>query len=281
VNPIAIHAFNPGPMTGDGNWTWLLPGRVPTLIDAGTGDPRHLDGLRQALGGVRLEQVLVTHAHTDHASGAPVLAALDKDTRFRKRLWPGRDDKWPARWEGIADGASIEAGDATLVAVHTPGHAPDHLCFWHEETRTVFAGDLVLKGTTVYIPTSLGGDLAAYLVSLERIRALKPTRLLPAHGPVIDEPDDLIRKYIAHRLERDAQVLAAVAAGRTTPEEIAGAIYRVLPEAMRPLARESVLAHLVKLEAEGRVGRDAVRDVGGDRCEDVGGDTSRWHRINP
>src|SRR5262245_196383 len=188
MTPIAVHACNPGPMTGAGNWTWLIPGRVPTLIDAGTGEPAHLAAIEAALDGARLVQVLVTHAHVDHASGAVALAARFRDVRFLKMPWAERDSRWPVRWEPIADGQILDAGDSQLHAVHTPGHAPDHLCFWHAPSRTMFSGDLAVKGTTIYIPSKLRGDLADYLASLERVRALKPSRLLPAHGQVIEDP---------------------------------------------------------------------------------------------
>jgi hydroxyacylglutathione hydrolase len=241
-------------MTGQGNWTWLIPGRAPTLIDAGTGEPRHVAAVAEAVGGA-LAHVLVTHAHADHASGAPVLAERFPDARFRKILWPERDAKWPARWEPFADGDMLEAGDTSLSVVHTPGHAPDHACFWHAETRTVFGGDLAVKGTTVWIPANLQGDLADYLASLERILALRPARILPAHGPVIDDPEDVLRAYIEHRKEREAQVLEALAAGDTGVDAIVARVYRGLNPSLVPLARESVLAHLIKLEREGRVGR--------------------------
>ena len=149
MEPIAVHAFNPGPMTGAGNWTWLIRGRVPTLIDAGTGETRHLDAVAAALAGERLAQVLVTHAHGDHASGVVALAERFPGTRFFKMPWTERDGRWPAPWEPLADGQPLEAGDESLRAVHTPGHAPDHLCFWHEPSRTMFSGDLAVKGTTV------------------------------------------------------------------------------------------------------------------------------------
>ena len=242
-------------MTGAGNWTWLLPGRTATLIDAGTGEPQHLAALTAALGATPLAQVLITHAHTDHASGAPAIAAGMPGARFRKMLWPERDAKWPVRYEPLSEGEVIEAGDDALTVVHTPGHAPDHLCFWHESTRTLFCGDLAVKGTTVWIPANLQGDLAAYLRSLERVLALQPERLLPAHGPVIDNPEELLRGYIEHRREREQQIVDALCDGESTPEAITARVYRGLKPQLLPMAREGVIAHLIKLEGESRVRR--------------------------
>jgi glyoxylase-like metal-dependent hydrolase (beta-lactamase superfamily II) len=256
VNPVPIHAFNPGPITGAGNWTWLIPGRLPTLIDAGTGDPRHLDALTAALAGAPLQQVIVTHSHSDHAAGAPALAERFPDVRFLKMPWPGRDPKWSVTFDAIGDGDVVPAGDTVLTAVFTPGHAPDHLCFWHRESRTLFGGDLAVKGTTVWIPTSLQGDLTDYLASLERVLALAPAKILPAHGDVIDDPDALLRGYLSHRREREQQVLAALRDGNGNPDAIVEHIYRGLKERLIPMAKESVLAQLQKLEREGRVRRD-------------------------
>jgi glyoxylase-like metal-dependent hydrolase (beta-lactamase superfamily II) len=261
----AIHAFNPGPITGAGNWTWLVPGRVPTLIDAGTGDTRHLDALERALAGNALAQVLVTHAHGDHASGAPAIAQRMPDVVFRKMLWQERDEKWPVDWQPVRDGDVIPAGDTELTAIHTPGHAPDHLCFWHAPSRTLFGGDLAVLGSTVWIPTNLQGDMSAYLASLERVVRLSPARILPAHGATIEDPGELLRQYLAHRLEREAQVIEALRAGAANPETIVEQLYRGVKERLLPFARESVIAHLVKLEREGRAGRD--------------GDS--WHIIEP
>ena len=255
MDPIALHAHNPGPYTGDGNWTWLLRGRVPTLIDAGTGEAAHVDAVEQALDGATLMQVLVTHAHGDHASGAPALAARFPHARFLKMPWAGRDQKWPVEWHPIADGDRVVAGDETLIAVHTPGHAPDHLAFWHEPTRTLFGGDLAVKGTTIFIPSNHQGDLSDYLASLDRVLALAPARLLPAHGPVIDDPAALLRGYIEHRREREEQIVTALADGPLTPDQLVAQLYRGLKDTLVPLARESVVAHLVKLEREGRAGR--------------------------
>lgn len=265
MKPAPIHARNPGPITGEGNWTWLVGGRVPTLIDAGTGDPRHLDEVAGALGGAGLAQVLVTHGHGDHASGAPALAARFKGARFRKLPWAGRDDTWEVGWEPVADGETIDAGDTRLVAVHTPGHSPDHLCFWHEESRTLFCGDLAMKGNTIWIPARLQGDMSDYLASLHRVLALEPARLLPAHGPVIEEPIPLLREYIEHRRQREEQVVAALRAGDSTPDAIVARVYGGIGESVAALARESVLAHLLKLVRDGKARRD--RDA--------------WHIIEP
>ena len=242
-------------MTGSGNWTWLLPGRVPTLIDAGTGEPRHLDAVEEALAGASLAQVLVTHAHVDHASGVVALAGRFRGVRFLKMPWDERDARWPVDWEALSDGQVVHAGDETLHAVHTPGHAPDHLCFWHGESRSLFSGDLAVRGTTVYIPPNLRGDLSDYLASLERVRGLNPVRLLPGHGPVIEDPDAVLRGYIEHRREREEQIVAALRGGEATPEALVPLIYRGLKENLFQVARETVLAHLLKLEREGRAGR--------------------------
>jgi glyoxylase-like metal-dependent hydrolase (beta-lactamase superfamily II) len=265
VNPIAVHAFNPGPITGAGNWTWLVPGRVPTLIDAGTGDPRHLEALVQALGTTALAQVVVTHAHGDHASGAPAIAERMPGVRFLKMRWQERDEKWPVGWQSIQDADELHAGDTTLTAIHTPGHAPDHLCFWHEPSRTLFGGDLAVQGSTVWIPTNLGGDMSEYIASLERVLRLAPDRILPAHGAVIERPQELLQSYLAHRREREAQVVEALREGSSDPDAIVERLYRGVKERLLPMARESVIAHLIKLEREGRARRDA--DV--------------WHIIEP
>lgn len=257
MNPIPIHAQNPGPMTGKGNWTWLLPGRMPTLIDAGTGESGHIEAVVRALEGATLAQVLVTHAHPDHMSGAPAVAARCPGVRVRKLPWPDRDARWPVAIDPLGDGETVEAGDGALQVVHTPGHAPDHLCFWDAGSRTLFGGDLAIRGATVYIPSGPGGNLTAYLASLERVLALGPVRMLPAHGPVIDEPGKVLRAYIGHRRQREAQILEVLAGAACTPDALVGRVYRGLAPAAVKMARETVVAHLEKLEREGRVRRDA------------------------
>jgi glyoxylase-like metal-dependent hydrolase (beta-lactamase superfamily II) len=252
-------------MTGEGNWTWLIPGRAPTLVDAGVGDPRHLDALAAALNGDELAQVIVTHGHSDHASGAAAIAERMPGARFLKMPCAERDTRWGVSWTPITDGETIAAGDASILAVHTPGHAPDHLCLWHEETRTMFGGDLAIAGTTVYVPPAPLGDLTGYLASLERVLALNPLRILPAHGPVIDNPAVLLRSYIAHRRKREGQIIEAVRLGDRRIEAIVSRVYEGLTDQLLPRARETVAAHLEKLEREGRAA-----------CSD-----DVWHIIEP
>lgn len=258
MQAVLLHAFNPGPMTGAGNNTYLIPGRRTVLIDAGTGDPRHLEAIGQALDryGVELSAVLVTHAHGDHASGAEAIARRWPDAAFLKFPSPERDGKYPVAWQPIAPGERMAAGDGTLTAIHTPGHAPDHLVFWDEASRTVFSGDLAVAGTTVVILWSQGGSVTDYLASLRRVMALEPARLLPAHGPAIDDPRALLTSYIQHRQEREQQVLAALGRGQATIDEMVASIYPELQTPLRRMAAESVRAHLAKLEQEGRVARD-------------------------
>ncbi|OFW12668.1 MAG: hypothetical protein A3F70_16220 [Acidobacteria bacterium RIFCSPLOWO2_12_FULL_67_14] len=260
MNVVPLHACNDGegavPLTGAGNWTWLIPGRVPTLIDAGVGLPRHLDALESALRGVRLANVLVTHGHSDHASGAAAVAVRMPEVRFLKMPWPERDHRWPVSWERIGDGDRIEAGEGALTAIHTPGHAPDHLCFWDARSRTLFGGDLLIDGSSVSIPATRGGDLGAYLASLERVLALDPVRVLPAHGRVIDRPAVLLRASIARRRERERQILELLAPGAIDLDAIVTRLYAGLRESLVPHARDTVLAHLLKLERERRAARD-------------------------
>jgi glyoxylase-like metal-dependent hydrolase (beta-lactamase superfamily II) len=231
-----IPAGNPSEWTGPtGNNTWLITGREPALVDAGTGLPEHVDAVARALDGAPLARVFVTHWHPDHVKGLPALK-----------------DRWPGLAVVESGGEPQPAGDGVLEIVPTPGHAPDHLCFYDRAAGDLYCGDLARRGGTIVIPASRGGDLRAYLMSLRRVRDLHPKRLLPGHGPIVDDPEALIDEYIAHREQREQQILKAILEGARTVPDIVRRVYPALPESLSDAAAESVRAHLMKLRDEGR-----------------------------
>jgi glyoxylase-like metal-dependent hydrolase (beta-lactamase superfamily II) len=259
---VRVLAPNPGPFTLDGTNTWIV-GEGPTMvIDPGPDDTSHLDAVVAEARDVAA--VLITHDHPDHAQGAAALAG--------RVGAPVRAFRAAEGWRAIADGEELDVGGARLRAVHTPGHAPDHVAFVSDEA--LFTGDAVLgRGTSVIDPPE--GDLAAYLRSLDRMLRLNARVIYPGHGPVVFDAAGKLREYIAHRAMREEQVVGALARGPARPADLVGEIYADVPAELHPVAERQVLAHLLKLEKEGRavrVGigkaeRFAVPDVRGcDRC---------------
>jgi glyoxylase-like metal-dependent hydrolase (beta-lactamase superfamily II) len=227
---VRVRAPNPSPLTLDGTNTYVAGGWV---VDPGPLHEGHLEAVLGAAGG-RLEGIAVTHSHGDHVEGAPRLSEL-------------------------AGGIPVVlAGDGEEVgpfrAIATPGHAEDHVCLlWG---RVLFSGDTVLGAGSVFVGGD-GGSMAAYLDSLERLRALDLEAICPGHGPFVWEPRAKIEEYLAHRLERERKVLDAVEAGAATRDEVLDRAWDDVDFEAVPMLRfaaaATLEAHLVKLRDEGRV----------------------------
>jgi len=241
-----ITASNRSPYTLAGTNTYLLGSRGRGIvIDPGPEDPRHATAVldRAAARGWTISLILVSHGHSDHIGGAE---QMSRATGATARRWGG---KTPLR-----DGELIADHGGQVRVLYTPGHAADHVAFHWPDQGVLFSGDLLLGEGTVQV-TPPGGSMAQYLQSLERVAGLDLALIAPGHGPLIHDPGPRIASYRAHRLEREQHVLAAVASGQRTVSDITSALYVGLDPRLRRAAEGTVLAHLEKLTAEGRVRR--------------------------
>jgi len=245
-----VRAPNPGPLTGTGTNTWIYGRGETVVIDPGPADESHLQRVAEsARRQGRVVAVAVTHHHADHLDGAARLCEL---TGAPLAVHFRRADQ--AADLPLHDGDRLLVGDSELEAIHTPGHASDHLCFFDRPARILFTGDHVLQGTTSLVMPP-DGEMGAYLASLERVLELKPQRLQPGHGESIEDAEGAIRELIAHRMQREEQILDQLRLGPTGPEELVPHLYASYPKAVLGMAAATVLAHLIKLEREGRVRR--------------------------
>lgn len=247
-----VVAGNPSPMTLEGTNTYVVgaPGSGEVVVvDPGPDLLEHRRAVDDAVAArdARVAAVVLTHHHRDHAEAA----AWADD--WGAAVWAFT----PALLEGVLasalrDGETVARGGVTLQAVHTPGHSSDHLCLRMAETGVVLTGDHVLgRGTTVVAHPD--GDMRCYLASLHRLAGLDAPALYPGHGPVLDDPAGTVADYLAHRHEREGQILDALAAGDRTPAGIVARVYADVDPALHPAAERSVRAHLDKLVTEGRV----------------------------
>lgn len=241
-----VRADNPGVMTLDGTNTWILraPGSDQSVVvDPGPQLEDHLRVVLDAAGDVAV--VLLTHKHPDHSEGAAWFAnqagcgvrAVDPEFRLPTD-----------HAHGLAEGDVITAGNLRIEVLPTPGHTMDSVCFWLPQDGSLLTGDTVLgRGTSVVAHPD--GALGPYLDSLDRLLAFANSpagvsRLLPGHGPVIEDPTDVLTYYITHRQDRLTQVKAALAAGHTTPEAIIEHVYTDVPPTLHPAAKRSIQAQL-------------------------------------
>lgn len=241
-----VLAPNPGIMTGPGTNTYIVGAGPTFVIDPAVDDEEYVEEVLRRAGEVTA--ILITHRHSDHVGGAAQLAAR---TGAPVRAF-GEGVAGMAHVVPIADGDVLEEGGVTLRALHCPGHASDHLCWLLEGAASLFAGDNILgEGTAVIAPPD--GDMKAYLATLNRVAAMHVDRIYPGHFRWLDGGNAVIEGYIAHRLDRERQVLAAVAGGASTVEQIVGRVYTDTPEHLHPIAAYSVRAHLEMLEENGKV----------------------------
>jgi len=232
-------APNPGPYTYHGTNTYLIDGvGGTTVLDPGPDDAGHVATILASAG--KVARIFLTHAHPDHAGALPTLRTATAAPVF-------------AHGEGVADGAAI----GIWTALHTPGHAPDHLCFARAD-GVVLTGDHVMSfSTSVVIPPA--GDMAAYMAHLRRLLArAEDTLFLPGHGPPIPNPRAFTAALLRHREEREAAVRAALQDGPLTAAAIVERLYVPLDPRLRGAAEASVTAHLVKLQREGSAETDGT-----------------------
>lgn len=261
TEPVVLLAPNPSLLTGAGTNTYLVgDGDALLCIDPGPANNVHLEAIVAAAATRgRIATILLSHSHADHRPLARSLA-LRCDAPIRC-LDPSRDNDGA---QSLADRERVRAGELALEAVHTPGHAADHLCFFDHDSRALYSGDHILGGmTTVVAPPD--GDMTAYMESLERVRRLRPAVIHPGHGPRVDDAAALIDEYLVHRREREGQVLATLRerGPEAAPSDLVPEIYAGYPQALWPFAARSVEAHLDKLAREHMVLR--VETSGGPR----------------
>lgn len=246
-----VLAPNPSPMTLDGTNTYVLgaPGAGEVVVvDPGPDVTEHRSAIEAAAADLdaQIAAVVFTHHHADHAE------AVGWASQWRVEAYAFTPRLIDASVTPLGDSGTLTAGGITVEAIHTPGHASDHLCLRVAQTGAVLTGDHVLgRGTTVVAWPD--GDMTAYMASLRRLASLDATVLYPGHGPVLHDPRRAVSDYIAHRQEREGQVLDALKAGDTTPAAIVARIYSDVDPALHPAAERSVRAHLDQLLGEGRI----------------------------
>jgi len=250
-------ANNASYMTGPGTNTYIVGRERFAVIDPGPAAEPHVQRILQETGG-RIAAVLVTHTHRDHSPAAQAIAAATgAEVLGRTAPDDGRQDLAFTATRMMNDGDALTVDDLTLRAVHTPGHASNHLCFVLEGTGLIFTGDHLMQGSTVVIAPP-DGNMGQYLRSLQRLQNEPVTRIAPGHGLTIEDAQSEIEHIIAHRLKREAKVVERLAEmGKANLDALVARVYDDVDSRLHPLAKSSLLAHLLKLEEDGRVRSDS------------------------
>jgi glyoxylase-like metal-dependent hydrolase (beta-lactamase superfamily II)/8-oxo-dGTP pyrophosphatase MutT (NUDIX family) len=250
---LRLTAPNPGVMTGPGTNTYFVgAGDAWAVIDPGPVDAGHLQAMLSTAPG-RTTHILVTHTHQDHSPGALALAqATGAPLWGRVAAYPhGQDATFTPQHEPQHGERIAVAEGVTLRVIHTPGHASNHLCYLLEEEKLLFTGDHVMQGSTVVINPP-DGDMAAYLRALRALQDEDLDWLAPGHGFLVAQPRAVLQGLVAHRLKREARVRQALQRRREAGiDELLPEVYADVPRGLHPVARRSLLAHLLKLQADG------------------------------
>ena len=265
VSPLVrrIVARNPGPFTGTGTGTYIVGhGRV-AVIDPGPAISSHTDAILRSLGGETVDAILITHSHVDHWPG---MAEIQRATGARtygfgskagKSEGGGPENSYYGSITDLAigEGETFDGPGWHLTALHTPGHASDHLCFALAEEKVLFSGDHVMGwSTSIIMPPD--GDMADYMRSLELLLDRDDALYLPTHGPPVTEPKPYVLALLEHRRERRAAILRRLAKGPATISEIVEAVYTDVARGLHGAAAQSVLAHLIELAESDEVSSD-------------------------
>ena len=252
-------AANNGPFTAWGTGTYVIGRGKVAIIDPGPADATHIDTLHRHLAGEQVTDLVITHTHMDHSPGAALLkqrtgarvAGCGPHGARGETTEAGADYDFRPDLQ-LHDGEQVKGPGWTLTAVTTPGHTSNHLCFCLEQEQSLFTGDHVMGwSTTVISPPD--GDMTAYMASLAKLAARADRLFYPTHGAPIAAPQTYVCQLIAHRIERETQVLACVECGIPTIEGMVERLYAGIDPRLHRAAGRSVQAHLLKLISEGRV----------------------------
>jgi len=261
-----VIANNPGPFTFHGTGTYILGTGNVAVIDPGPDDEEHIGAILAALDGETISHILVTHTHMDHSPGCrPLQALTGAPTYAYGPHGAGKLEQGVQVEEGgdmdfapdhlVKHGDIIQGGDWTVECVYTPGHTSNHMCFALQEQKALFTGDHVMGWSTSIISPP-DGDMAAYMQSLELLLERDDAVYWPTHGPSIIDPKTHVRAYIAHRIEREEQILKCIDEGTHGIRDMVPLMYRDTPEFMYPAAARSVLAAMENLLRKNQVVAD-------------------------
>ncbi len=264
-----VVANNPGPFTFKGTGVYIVGGKDVAVIDPGPDIPEHIEALQRALAGMRVTHILVTHCHSDHSPAAKPLKQWSGAKTYAFGPHGSGRDEFEAKVEAggdldfvpdvrVKDGELIRGDGFTFECVHTPGHTSNHMCFALKEEQALFTGDHIMGWSTTVV-TPPDGNMTEYMASVKKLQARADKTLYPTHGAPVGEPKPFLAAYLEHRYEREAQILAAIKDGLDTIPAMVARIYANVDKGLHAAAARSVLAHLIKLEDEGRVRHDGER----------------------